>query len=205
MLARDATAAETLEMSQEHKIFIKYPKNEWVRGKTCKKPSWMMHFPQQRGLDEMNIAKTSKIICILLPTTFLLISHLLPLTGSCSLGRDLVSKAGNSERSWNENSKKKSKSGRNVGGQGWSQLNVLQTSFFLRVCHTHNSDDKEKRRKKAHNAKQTPKNKEGKRKAKRFPGKSAPSPVPTGMEMGRMANGGGESHRCNYFGERSVA
>lgn len=107
LLGRDATATETLEMLIKHKISIKYPKNEWSRGKTCKKPSWMMHFPQQCGLDEMNIAKTSKIICILLPTTFLLISHLLPLTGSCSLGRDLVSKAGNSKRSWNDNSQKK--------------------------------------------------------------------------------------------------
>lgn len=70
-----------------------------------------MYFPQQHGLDEMNIAKTSKIICILLPTTFLLVSHLLPLKGSCSLGRGFVSKAGNSKRSWNESSKK---SGRNL-------------------------------------------------------------------------------------------
>lgn len=109
MLASDAIAAETLEVLQKHEILINYPKICVIEGKNLQQAKLEDAFPQQHDLDEMNTAKTSNIICILLPTTFLLTSHLLPLKGLCSTGRSLVSKPGNSKRRWNESRKKSRK------------------------------------------------------------------------------------------------
>lgn len=68
-------------------------------------------------------------------------------------------------------------------------------TLFLRArCRLSTHSSKEKRRKKAQNTKKKMgggRNEEGKRRAKRFPGKSIPSPVPTSMAVGRVASGGG--------------